>query len=62
MSLLSLSLDEFRMSQLSESGLPYDSIIAGAAIFFIHAELSPVTYSTEKKTVIDDTEKEIIPS
>ncbi|KAM0519393.1 hypothetical protein ACHAPE_003565 [Trichoderma viride] len=33
MSLLSLSLDEFRKSQLSESGRPYDKIVVGAAAF-----------------------------
>ncbi|UKZ61699.1 uncharacterized protein TrAtP1_002956 [Trichoderma atroviride] len=33
MSLLSLSLDEFRKSQLSESGQPYDKIVVGAAAF-----------------------------
>lgn len=33
MSLLSLSLDEFRKSQLSESGQPYDRIAVGAAAF-----------------------------
>ncbi|KAM0451950.1 hypothetical protein ACHAPV_009765 [Trichoderma viride] len=33
MSLLSLSLDEFRESQLSESGQRYDKIVVGAAAF-----------------------------
>lgn len=33
MSLLSLSLDEFRKSQLSEPGRPYDKIVVGAAAF-----------------------------
>ncbi|PNP44149.1 hypothetical protein TGAMA5MH_04436 [Trichoderma gamsii] len=33
MSLLSLSLDEFRRSRLSESGRPYDKIVVGAATF-----------------------------
>ncbi|KAK1246441.1 hypothetical protein MKX08_000243 [Trichoderma sp. CBMAI-0020] len=33
MALLSLSLDEFRKSQLSESGQPYDKIVVGAAAF-----------------------------
>lgn len=49
MSLLSFSIDDFRMSQHSELGLPYDGIIAGAATFFIHAKLNSITYSTEKK-------------